>query len=92
MASVPLEYKLYHQDDVVKWGVKHLSQRETPEPHVVCALCDMVPLRDGEISVPEMRTILTLSGTRAREQGQQDRRVIPVSRALKTSPPPFAND
>ena len=54
------------QDDVVKWSVMNLWRRETsPELHLVCTLADREPLRDDSISVPEMRTILTLSGDRA---------------------------
>lgn len=89
MGRIPPEYLLYHWDwrvEVVKWGVTAIWVRETGEPHMVCMLCDIKPLRDGEISVLELRTILTLSGARARNKGQQDRRVIPVSAAQETRP------
>ncbi|KEZ41887.1 hypothetical protein SAPIO_CDS6577 [Scedosporium apiospermum] len=79
--GVPPEYRLNRQDDAVKWAVIHIWHREThkPEPHVVCALADRVPLRDDQISVPELRTILTLSGVRALDEGRGNRKRIPVT-------------
>ena len=47
----------------------------------MCALVDMVSLDDTCISVPEMRTILTLSGLRAMDEGHRNRQLVPVSRA-----------
>ena len=53
---------------------------DTPEhPHVVSLLAHILPHHNDEISVAEMRTILTLSGMRAREKAHQHRKIIPVS-------------
>jgi len=80
---VPPEYELNQQDDVVKWAVTHIWQRRTPEPpHVVCALADRVPLRNDRISVPELRTILTLGGVRVVDEGYSNCKRIPVSGRL----------
>lgn len=57
----------------------HLWQRETREPHRVCALADKTPLRDDMISVPEMTTILTMSGTRPEDEGYGHHTTVPVS-------------
>lgn len=90
LASILCEYKLHQQDALdnptVKWGAMNGWIRDTPEPHVVCTLSDIAPLRDGQVSVAELRTILTLSGMRARDEGHWDQRVIPVRRVPLGTP------
>lgn len=74
------DYRLCRQDDVVKWSVSAMWQREEGDsPHVAANLSDRVPLRSDCLSVPEMRAILTLSGARALDEGHHHREVLPVS-------------
>ena len=86
--SVSNSYLLNHVTADPRWKVTDQWLWDTPEhPHVVSLLAHILPHHNDEIFVAEMRTILTLSGMRAREKAHQHRKIIPVSCNMDADPP-----